>query len=145
MQNQTLVLLCHLLGIDMGGGGKGWFFSNEKERRARENMQTSARSDLFKISFSTSFCWHLLLPPVQLAMPSSFSFPACSAFAADDNLWPEYFLSPDRPGYVEGQKIYKPALSSHINQQIFLPVCEPHGVAKASWSKRCYREPSPAG
>lgn len=74
------------------------------------------------------FTFYILLPAtspasIQLAMPSSFFFPAHCTFAADDNLWPEYRPRPARPGHVEGQKIYKPALSSPFNQQrgFFLP------------------------
>lgn len=52
-------------------------------------------------------------------------FPAHCMLAADNSLWPEYLLRPARPGHVEGQEIYKPALSRHIHQQTCLSVCEP--------------------
>lgn len=63
MQNQTLVLLCHLLGIDIGW--ERLFFCSEKASSATGSMQADQRWEwLVQDSFSTSFCWHLLLLPV---------------------------------------------------------------------------------
>lgn len=94
-------------------GKAGGFFCSEKERNAIKNTQTRS-------ALGATFLPLSLAPsPASSSAGNakfSFSFPACCTFAAGDNFRPGCFPMPARPGHVEGQKIYKPALSSHINQ-----------------------------
>lgn len=98
-------------------GKAGVFLQWERKECNREySDKISIGSNLFKI------CFLPLSPAPSPASSSadnakfSFSFPACCTFAAGDNFCPGYFPRPAKPRHVKGQKIYKPALSSHISQ-----------------------------